>query len=607
MVLSGATPIPTKAVMWINADTPIAITGVVVGQTGSGIVTVSNPGYGPLTITSVTATGDPSLSQTNNCTAAPIAPGASCQVTVNFTPTSAGTFAGTLTIESNTPTRTLAINATSRNPMSEPEILPSQDVLLPDTALGSSSPITIELENYSLATAPLTVSGLTWAGSNPGDFSQTNNCTSPIAVGDSCTINITFTPLALGGRTALLNFTTNGGEIGATVSGTAVTTVTKYAFNMTINGPGTVKQTPTGTSFANNTTITVAATPNANSSFINWGAICPNIAYIPTCTVVLNQNVNASANFAANVTLTTKVVGGGTILQQPTGTSFAPGSVVTLTAAPNQGQNFVSWSPSSACAPTTSLTTCFVTLNANTTITATFTGATNYTLTTNASGPGTIMQSPTGTSFASGTAITLTAVPNSGATFTSWSGGACAGSTNTTCMFNISANTSETATFAVAQYTLTTTASGPGTITQSPTGTSICVGDGDYFDGGAEHGRRVHELVGRCVQRRREHDVRVQHFGEYIGDGDVFKSAGGDDADSIANGRGGRLVYVRAERDRILDDAYVHGKLRDTGGLVHDQRDDAGGDDDGANFGGRASRGGVDRAFEWRRKRASRR
>ncbi|MFZ0884904.1 MAG: choice-of-anchor D domain-containing protein, partial [Candidatus Acidiferrales bacterium] len=462
MVLSGATPIPTKAVMWINADTPIAITGVVVGQTGSGIVTVSNPGYGPLTITSVTATGDPSLSQTNNCTAAPIAPGASCQVTVNFTPTSAGTFAGTLTIESNTPTRTLAISATSRNPMSEPEILPSQDVLLPDTALGSSSPITIELENYSLATAPLTVSGLTWAGSNPGDFSQTNNCTAPIAVGDFCTINITFTPLALGGRTALLNFATNGGEIGATVSGTAATTVTKYTFNMAINGPGTVKQTPTGTSFPNNTTITVAAVPNANSSFITWGTICPNESSRPTCTVVLNQNVNASVNFATNVTLTTKVVGGGTILQQPTGTSFAPGSVVTLTAAPNQGQNFVSWSPSSACSPTTSLTTCFVTLNANTTITATFTGATSYTLTTNASGPGTIMQSPTGTSFASGTAITLTAVPNTGATFTSWSGGACSGGASATCAFNISANTSETATFSSPPAVTTPTPSQTG-------------------------------------------------------------------------------------------------------------------------------------------------
>src|ERR1700677_4556530 len=86
----------------------------------------------------------------------------------------------------------------------------------------------------------------------------------------------------------------------------------------------------------------------------------------------------------------------------------------------------------------------------NTRVRENFTGPTNYTLTTTASGPGTITQSPTGTSFASGTAITLTAVPGTGATFTSWSGGACAGSTNASCTFNISANTSVTATFAGA-------------------------------------------------------------------------------------------------------------------------------------------------------------
>lgn len=98
--------------------------------------------------------------------------------------------------------------------------------------------------------------------------------------------------------------------------------------------------------------------------------------------------------------------------------------------------------------------------------------------------------------------------------------------------------------------------------------------------------------------------MRVKHFGEYARDGHVFKFADSDDADSITNGRGGRLVYVPAKRDRIFDDANVYGKLCDTGGLVHDQRHDAGGDDDGANFGDGASSDGVGRACEWRRKRA---
>jgi hypothetical protein len=476
VVLSGAAPIPTKAVMWIQPDSPIDITGVAVGQMGTDALTISNMGYGPLTLTSVTVTGDPSLTPSNQCTS-PVAPQGFCSTGVNFTPTSVGTFTGTLTIESSASTRTFAISATSvapPPPMADPILIAPSPILFPDTATGSTSALTYQLQNGSTATEPMTVSSITIVGSNPGDFSQTSNCTStPIAVGSSCSITITFAPQALGGRAATLSINGPSGALtGSALTGTAVTTVTKFTFSASVIGPGTVTQSPTGASFPNNTTITLTETPNANSSFVNWtGATCTRSG-ATTCTVVLNSNAIVTANFATNVTLTTSVVGPGTITQSPTGTSFAPGSEVVLTAFANAGATFVSWTSSSACVPSTVPTVCIVTLSANTTVTATFSGG-QFSLATNVVGPGTITQSPTGTSFASGTAITLTAVPTSGSTFTSWSGGACSGSTSTICAFNISANTSVTATFAAAQYTLTTTVSGPGTITQSPTGASF--------------------------------------------------------------------------------------------------------------------------------------
>jgi hypothetical protein len=165
---------------------------------------------------------------------------------------------------------------------------------------------------------------------------------------------------------------------------------------------------------------------------------------------VLNSNANIVANFTPYVTLTTSVTGAGTIQQSPAGTSFPVGTAITLTAVPNSGATFQNWTPTGVCSAGTASNVCVFDLNTATTVTANFTGATNYTLTTAVSGPGTITQSPSGTSFASGTAITLTAVPNTGATFTSWNGGACAGSTSATCTFNISANTTVTATFAGA-------------------------------------------------------------------------------------------------------------------------------------------------------------
>jgi hypothetical protein len=355
--------------------------------------------------------------------------------------------------------------------MPDPILIAPSPILFPDTATGSSSALTYQLQNGSTATEQMTVSSITIVGSNPGDFSQTSNCTSaPIAVGSSCSITITFAPQALGGRAATLSINGPSGALtGATLTGTAVTTVTKFTFSTSVSGPGTITQSPTGTSFANNTTITLIETPNANSSFVNWGGVCPQIFTGP-CTFVLNANTVATANFVANVTLTTSVVGPGTINQSPTGTSFAPGSDVVLTAFPNVGATFVSWTSSSPCLPTTATMECIVQLNANTTVTATFSGP-QVLLTTSAVGPGTIQQSPAGTSFNPGTSITLTAVPGANAAFTGWSG-ACAGSSNPVCTFTLNANSSVTATF-VSVYTLTTSVVGPGSITQSPTGASF--------------------------------------------------------------------------------------------------------------------------------------
>jgi Divergent InlB B-repeat domain/Abnormal spindle-like microcephaly-assoc'd, ASPM-SPD-2-Hydin/Lactonase, 7-bladed beta-propeller len=448
-VLSQPTPIPDKAVLWVQPDGPITIfNAIAVGQTGSANLSILNMGYGPLTINSIAVTGDPSFSVAETCTS-PMAPGGTCPLTVNFTPTTVGTFTGTLTIDTSAATRTLAISGTSEAPpppAPDPILVAPTPILFPDTAIGSSSPLTVQLQNGPKATASLVVTSIDIGGSNPGDFSQTNTCTAaPIPAGSSCSITLTFSPQAVGGRAgAIVVSGPNGLTLTNTLTGNGATTVTKFTVAVTASGPGTVTQTPTGTSFANNTTITLTATPNANATFVNWGGVCPNNSQT-TCTFILNANTTATANFAANVTLTTVIAGPGTIMQSPTGTSFVPGAQVILTAVPSSGAQFVGWAPSSACFPGTPATECIVTLNANTTVTATFTGP-QVTLSTNVVGPGTIQQTPSGTSFASGTSITLTAVPNANAIFTSWAG-ACAGSINTVCTFMLTANTSVTATF----------------------------------------------------------------------------------------------------------------------------------------------------------------
>lgn len=67
------------------------------------------------------------------------------------------------------------------------------------------------------------------------------------------------------------------------------------------------------------------------------------------------------------LTVTKAGTGSGTVTSSPPGTSFAIGTIVTLTATPATGSTFSGWS--GACAGTGS---CVVTMDANKTVTATF-------------------------------------------------------------------------------------------------------------------------------------------------------------------------------------------------------------------------------------------
>jgi uncharacterized repeat protein (TIGR02543 family) len=105
---------------------------------------------------------------------------------------------------------------------------------------------------------------------------------------------------------------------------------------------------------------------------------------------------------------------------------------------------------------------------------------TTYTLTTSATGSGTVTRSPNQTSYASGTIVKLTATPSSGYTFTGWSGSA-SGTTNPLSV-TMSSNKTITANFAPtsAASTLRLTSGG----TQFTDGQSRVWAADTHFSGG---------------------------------------------------------------------------------------------------------------------------
>ena len=155
-------------------------------------------------------------------------------------------------------------------------------------------------------------------------------------------------------------------------------------------------------------------------------------------------NLIVPAQAAINVTL----VGKGTVTGSVGGikcpgicsASVAPGTSITLTAAP-VGSVFTGWSGDCAGKQAT----CVLTVNAASAATATFEQA--YMLTVKPSSKGTVTSDSgaincgrsCSASFSSGTAVTLTATPLAGQSFSSWSG-ACSG-TIPTCRVVIGADT----------------------------------------------------------------------------------------------------------------------------------------------------------------------
>jgi len=71
----------------------------------------------------------------------------------------------------------------------------------------SSSPQTTTLTNTGNST--LSVNGIAIAGTNPGDFSETNNCVTSVGAGQSCDIAVTFKPTIRGTRSAIVSITDN--------------------------------------------------------------------------------------------------------------------------------------------------------------------------------------------------------------------------------------------------------------------------------------------------------------------------------------------------------------------------------------------------------------
>lgn len=190
-----------------------------VGTSSSAkVVTLTNGGSAPLTISAITITGANSgdFSQTNNCpvSSATLAAGSSCTINVTFTPLAGGNRVGSLTVGDDAFGSPQSVSLSGLG--TAVSLSPSSLNFGKQQVGTSSAPLTVTLHNAGSVT--LNIFGIAMTGTNASDFSQSNNCGSAVTAGGNCTINVTFSPAAKGSRHASLSVSDDGGASPQTVS-----------------------------------------------------------------------------------------------------------------------------------------------------------------------------------------------------------------------------------------------------------------------------------------------------------------------------------------------------------------------------------------------------
>jgi hypothetical protein len=159
--------------------------------------TLTNTGSADVTISSIGTSGP--FGQSNNCPAT-LPVGQSCQIQVTFSPTQKGPANGTLSVSDNASDSPQKVSLSGVGTILTFKPI---GVNFGDQKVGTSShPVPFTFNNQG--TVALNISSIAFGGTNPGDFSQTNNCPSSLAAGGHCTIQVTFTPTQTGARSAEL-------------------------------------------------------------------------------------------------------------------------------------------------------------------------------------------------------------------------------------------------------------------------------------------------------------------------------------------------------------------------------------------------------------------
>jgi hypothetical protein len=326
-----------------------------VGSTSAAkIVTIANKGTSAQAVVIVPPDG---FTETDTCGGA-IAAAGTCKVSVSFAPTLVEKVTGTLSVNDKSSNLLASVSLTGTG-IAQSTLTPATLPFGSQTVDVVSAAKTVTFKNNqpkSLTISSIAISG----GTAPSDYASSSNCPiSPATLGtaQSCTINITLTPSAVGSRTATLTVTHNAPTSPQTVSltGTGVQPVTlsvgSLGFGAALEGVTTAAKLVTLT---NNQKTALTFTNIASTEDF---AIASN-----TC----GTSISAAATCKVGVTFS------------PTATGARTGTLTFTDSAPNSPQTVSLTGTGSAPVTVSPATVTFPTLAVGTTSVASTVTLTNH-------------------------------------------------------------------------------------------------------------------------------------------------------------------------------------------------------------------------------------
>jgi hypothetical protein len=191
--------------------TSVDFGNVPIGSLGHSSVTLTSIGTAPVTILSIGPPNPPFSIDSASSTCAvnsPLAPGLSCQIFLDFQPTTEVSFSDALTVIDDAPgsQQIVSLTGTGAPPPSPNATLSLYDLNFGSVPVGSSSSQALTVNNTGLPGSSLTIGSggvsIVSAGSDDFTVDPASNCPGAILQsGESCQIWIIYAPTAVGSNT----------------------------------------------------------------------------------------------------------------------------------------------------------------------------------------------------------------------------------------------------------------------------------------------------------------------------------------------------------------------------------------------------------------------